>query len=209
MDMSDFLARARSALSMPTLYWLGRGGWLDGEAAQDQPGRAFKLAPALAELQRKRPTVHAKYMAGLAATGLDMATLPALACDCSGFVCWALGVARDGSPLPDGWINTDRMWADALGPQRLFAPLAAALPGALLVYPKPDPRDPEGEPGHVGIVTEVDASGRATRVLHCSPYNFALAPPAGLPRNAIAQTDTTLFDAQPTTRIVSWKAFVR
>ncbi len=148
---------------------------------------------------------------GLRESGLDLAAVPPVACDFSGFICWALGVARDRSALaiPGGWINTDSMHADALGPRRLFEPLERAVPGALLVYPKPDPRDPEGEPGHVAIVTDVDDAGRAVGLLHCAPCNLVLDPPDGLPRNAIAITDTQLFDGQPATRVVMWKGFAR
>jgi hypothetical protein len=61
----------------------------------------------------------------------------------------------------------------------------------------------------VAIVVEADAAGRATRMLHCAPENYLLAPPAGLPRNAIAETDTHVFETNPTSRLVMWKAFVQ
>ncbi len=208
MNANDLLQRARAARTQSTLYWLGWGGWTradeHGADPPAQPGRPIDIARALDELRHKRPGVHAAYLAGLAQAGLQMNELPGIACDCSGYVCWALGLARDGAPWRGGWINTDSLHADALGPQQLFRPLARAWPGALLVYPKPVGRGPEGPPGHVGIVTEVDAAGRATRVLHCAPENFALSPPAGLPRNAIAETGPELFDADPRTRAVAW-----
>jgi hypothetical protein len=207
MDLHAFLQRARTALSVPTLYWLGHGGWQTKEAQPPVPSRAIDLDKELEQMRRERPQVHRAYMAALAKSGLDRATLPRVACDCSGFVCWALGVPRDGSPLPGGWINTDAMDADAKGAQRLFVPAAKAVPGALLVHPKPPGAD-KG-PGHVAIVVAVDANGRPTRMLHCAPDNYLLEPPAGLPRNAIAETDTHHFDNIATTRVVMWKAFVQ
>ena len=93
------------------------------------------------------------------------------ACDCSGFVCWALGSGRQEA---DGaWINTDAIWEDAKGRQRNFQLLAQARPGALVVYPKAGSHE---NFGHVGIVIEAEAQGRATLVAHCSADNFGTAP---------------------------------
>jgi hypothetical protein len=126
-----------------------------------------------------------------------------VACDCSGYVCWALGIARNGWPGVTDWLNTAGMLRDANGAKRWFVLLDKAEIGALLVHPEPSR---EGGPGHVGIVTEVDAAGKATRMLHSSAVNYLLTPPAGLPRNAIAETDTTYFDGEKT-QILMWKAF--
>lgn len=202
MGLQAFVQRARSALAAPTLYWLSFGGSPSGPA---QPGTPIDLARELERARLARPEVYKAYMAALESSGLAIAALPKVACDCSGFVCWALGVARDGSPLPGGWINTDAMHADAAGAQRLFVPVDKAQPGDLLVYPKPPGQDMV--PGHVAIVVDADANGRATRMLHCAPDNYLLEPPAGLPRNAIAETDTGHFDAIAATRLVRWKAF--
>lgn len=150
--------------------------------------------------------MHADYVDGIARAGLQLQALPRLACDCSGYVCWALGVARNRAPLDGGWINTDAMVADARGQRRLFVPVARALPGALLVYPRPG--GASRAPGHVGIVVDADANGRATRVLHCAPDNYLLTPANGQARNAIAETDTAHFDAVASTQVVMWKAFV-
>jgi hypothetical protein len=207
MELQDFVQRARSALSMPTLYWLSYGGCRADEAQQPAPGRAIDLERELELMRTGRPAVFQAYMAGLGSLGLDRAALPRVACDCSGFVCWALGVPRDGAPLHGGWINTDAIVEDAKGGQRLFVPVEKAVPGALLVHPKPSGIG--NVPGHVAIVIEADANGRATRMLHCAPENYLLEPPAGLPRNAIAETDTSHFDAIATTQLVMWKAFER
>lgn len=205
MNLNTFLERARQARSTALIYWLGHGGWLSGEAASPGPGRDIDPETALAHLKTERPQVHAAYVAGLARAGLKVQDLPHLACDCSGLVCWALGVARDHAPLDGGWINTDAIAADARGQQRLFVPLAQAVPGALLVHPRPGGDNPA--PGHVGIVTAVDAAGRATRVLHCAPENYLIQPAEGQARNAIAETDTRHFDDVPSTRLVMWKAW--
>jgi hypothetical protein len=210
MTVENFLHRALSARQTSTLYWLGKGGW----TAQEQrsgptptgPGRRIDLAQELVRARRERPAVHAAYGAELDQLGMPMDALPTLACDCSGFVCWALGVPRDDAPLPGGWINTDAMFADALGKQTLFGPVQGpATPGCLLVYPKPSNARRAGQPGHVGIITAVDATGRVTQVLHCAPANFKIAPADGLPRNAIAETDTALFDEDPRTLVVAWR----
>lgn len=211
MNTATFLQRALSARTLPTLYWLGKGGWTRAEQAAGrlpaQPGRDIDLQRELSLLRSQRPRVHAAYLAALAESGLSMDTLPAVACDCSGFICWALGVARDSGPWNGGWISTDTLHADAQGAQRLVSPVERAAPGTMLVYPKPPAQGAEGPPGHVGIVTEVAADGRVARVLHCAPDNYLLPPDAGLPHNAIAETGPELFDADPRTRLVAWRAF--
>ncbi len=44
------------------------------------------------------------------------------------------------------------------------------------------------------------------RVLHCAPENYLLPPAAGTQRNAIAETGTEVFDADPRTLLVAWRA---
>ena len=149
-------------------------------------------------------------MAGLKlleAKGVSRSLLPQVACDCSGYVCWALGVHREGHP-GIGSLNTDAMVADAAGARRLLVPLAIdkAVPGALLVHPWPG--GASKAPGHVAIVTEVGANGRPTRMLHCAPGNILVDPPEGLTRSAIAETGTQMFDENRTTVLLMWKAFV-
>lgn len=212
MDTAAFLQRALSAVAMPTLYLLGKGGYRYDEAhvpaASAQPGRSVDVAHEFNLMRVQRPDVYADYEVVRVQLGLTLDELPAQACDCSGFVCWALGVPRDGSPLPEGWINTDSIYADAIRAQRLFKAVDQASPGVLVVYPKPEvPVGKKGPPGHIGIVTEVAADGSVTRVLHCAPDNFPLPPPAGQPRNAIAQTGPAHFTADPRSRYVAWRGF--
>lgn len=204
MDLTSFLTRARSALAVPSFYWLGSGGWTEGQPPTEWPSTPLDIDAALEEKRIKSPRVYQKYLEGERASGIHRSTLPPVACDCSGYVCWALGIARDSRPGPDKWFNTDGMIADALGARQRFVPAGAAVPGALLVHA----RLAGDIPGHVGIVTEVDAAGRAKRMLHCSAVNYLIQPPAGGARNAIAETDTRYFDDKQT-HFVMWKGFLQ
>lgn len=181
-DADKLIARARSMTGRRILYWAGAGGTDPGApdcTTQLAVGRAWPGLPA-DERARLLPIAQA---AGLDPTDPDL-VVPA--CDCSGFVCWALGIPRR---RPTGaWINTDSIWADASGPQRAFVHRPEASVGDLVVYPKPI----DARFGHIGIVTAVDGAGRALRVLHCSADNFALAP-AG---DAIRETAPAAFEEQ-------------
>ncbi|WP_443939644.1 CHAP domain-containing protein [Pedobacter sp. MW01-1-1] len=90
-------------------------------------------------------------------------------CDCSGFVCWVLGLSRQ-STIPfykhsfGGWINTDSMEADILSSTGIFDRLALPEPGCIVVY------GAQSRVGHVGLVSQVTA-GRMTKVIHCSSGN--------------------------------------
>jgi cell wall-associated NlpC family hydrolase len=127
---------------------------------------------------------------------------PGVTCDCSGFVCWALGLARKtDNPLyvrlNGGWVNTDAMVADAFTEVGMFYLLEQPQVGAVIVYPS---AKSGGGPrvGHCGIITEAPA-GFATKVIHCSSGNF---------RNfgdAIAETGLKAFDRQAST-IYAWYA---
>lgn len=207
--LDDTLARARSALDMPTLYWLGQGGWVAGQRPLPTPGRPFDPAAALAALKADNPAKHAAYTAGLRRLGMTAAQLPRSACDCSGFVAWCLGLPRHPMALDgqaDQWLYTDSIVADALGRRQAFTALAQARVGALLVFPSAGRARPVG---HVAWITAVDG-GRATRILHCAPQNFEAEPPPGRPRNAIAETDTAVFDGEAAadTRVVAFNAFL-
>jgi cell wall-associated NlpC family hydrolase len=92
-------------------------------------------------------------------------------CDCSGYVCWALGLSRVSKhPLylqfNGGWINTDGMCHDGERMAGFFELLAAPKPGALIIYP-----GSKKGVGHVGIVTAAEG-GAAKKVIHCSAGNF-------------------------------------
>jgi cell wall-associated NlpC family hydrolase len=201
--------RARSALGMPTSYWLGQGGW-QGAGRPDEPGTPFDPVRTLAALlEPGRPAAdrerHARYTAGLAQAGLAPASLPRVACDCSGFVYWALQLQRGGANPPVPELNTTAMWDDASDPakRRFLVPADGPSEGAMLVYPKSAPDDF----GHVGILVR-DAQG-GFEVIHCDAHNYLLPPAPGAARNSIAQTGTAKFDANPRTLVVRWKALVR
>lgn len=191
----DVLTRAHSACGQGTVYWLGEGGRSADAASPTSALPVGQLWPTL-------PPVQQQALEPLAlAAGLDVHD-PALvvrACDCSGFVCWALGFGRKSNPAPytdaAGWIYTDSIWADAMGAGVRFERRARAAPGALVVYPKAG----SGENyGHVGLVMEADADGRARLVAHCSAVNFKVAP-----FDAIKITSPELFEQQPRS-IYAW-----
>ena len=81
------------------MYWLGKGGWTraDEEAGQKPatPGRPLDVAHEFELMRAQRPGVHAAYVAWLEESGLALAEIPQRACDCSGFVCCALGGRMD------------------------------------------------------------------------------------------------------------------
>jgi hypothetical protein len=172
-DVDTILSRARHAVGRSTLYWLGEGGLHPDAPLPSSRLAVGQLWPTLSAAQRMELEPIAQ------AQGIDVhdPNLVLDACDCSGYVCWALGISRHPGaaafPGGGGWIFTDSIWADAMGPGLRFQRLAEARPGALVVYPK------EGSDenfGHVGIVIEADASGRATLVAHCSAVNLRDGP---------------------------------
>ncbi|SEN82610.1 CHAP domain-containing protein [Duganella sp. CF517] len=186
------LTRALSARGHAILYWIGQGGRDPGAALPSNPVRVAQAWASLdaADQQALAPLAQAM--------GIDVHD-PALvrdACDCSGFVCWALGFAR---VLPgaggDAWINTDSIWADAKGPQRRFEEIARARPGALVVYPK---QGSDERYGHVAVVVEADADGHATRIIHCSADNIKNEP-----HDSIKITSADKFTAQQNS-IYAW-----
>src|SRR6185369_3844953 len=63
-------------------------------------------------------------------------------CDCSGFVCWCLGLSRQNynPAYHSNWISTASIVADVNGAGGLFKRLKAPVPGALWVYPPPAPK---------------------------------------------------------------------
>ena len=142
-------------------------------------------------LARARSASGKKIKYKLGAGGIQPATAsPANVnqeCDCSGYVCWCLGMSRQTThPLyvkfNGGWINTDAMVKDAGTQTGFFHQLDGPQPGCLVVYPS---KLPTRKVGHVGIVTEV-AEGKAARVIHCSLRNFRTKGDAILETTAAA-----------------------
>lgn len=173
ITVEEVLSRALSMPGRGTLYWAGSGGHDPRAASPAEPlavGREWPGLPADRQAEL-RPLAEA---AGL---DLDDPALVVPACDCSGFVCWALGISRrirgGGIGGHDQWINTDTIWADATGGGAQFRRLDAPVRGGLVVYPQQG----SGERyGHVGLVTEVGADGRTAKVVHCSAAHFAAVP---------------------------------
>ncbi|MBE9585850.1 LysM peptidoglycan-binding domain-containing protein [Mucilaginibacter sp. JRF] len=89
-------------------------------------------------------------------------------CDCSGFVCWVLGLSRQTN-IPfykkyGGWIFTDSMVDDVNSSAGIFERITTPEPGCIVVYGA-------GKLiGHVGIVSEV-SNGVMKKVIHCSSGN--------------------------------------
>ena len=118
-------------------------------------------------------------------------------CDCSGYVCWALGLGRvTRHPLyvrfNGGWINTDSIVHDASRPTGYFERLELPLPGCVIVYPK---KGSSKAYGHIGIVTSV-AGASPSNVIHCSAGNYRTT------KSAIQETGSEDFKL-PTT-IYAW-----
>lgn len=92
-------------------------------------------------------------------------------CDCSGFVCFIIGIPRKNA---DGtWNNTDHLEKLA---KRQGIKWTEAQPGDVVVY------GAGAAVGHCGLVSEVDDAGPC-KVIHCN----AGTPPA------IDETDESLF----------------
>lgn len=181
-NVSTVLARATQMVGRHTVYWAGAGGFDPLAPTPAQPLAIGQKWPKLSaeEQAALRP------MAEAAGLDVDDPKLVAPACDCSGFVCWALGIDRN--PAPGRWINTDSIWEDATGRETQFLKLDRAKPGCLVVYPKEGSNETYG---HVALVTEVSAAGRAARIVHCSAKNFGTAP-----ADAIKATAAKVFEDQ-------------
>lgn len=77
-------------------------------------------------------------------------------CDCSGFICWALGLSRKPSPIGGGvWWSTDSIRADALGDQAVFRRVEPGSRPALVVYGDYR-RGGAVRQGHIGFVVDPD-----------------------------------------------------
>jgi hypothetical protein len=130
-------------------------------------------------------------------------------CDCSSFVCWSLGVDKQGdypylvppggTPDPGGeWYGTDNIYNDAVHINvGLFQKVDGPRPGCVVVYPTTWKNGKASPPGHVGIATAVDSQGAVRQVIHCSSCNFKSFG------DAVQETDDTVFRGRP---IYAWCA---
>ena len=153
----------------------------------------LKIAARARTLTRAREAVGKGIRYKLGKGGFDPTKPIKNACDCSGFVAWAIGIPRQLPPGTGAWLQTDSYWQggrtageglfDAVDERRVE-------PGDLVVYP-----DRNGKQGHIGIVSVVE-EGRATRVIHCSSGNDRQFG------DAIRETGPEVFRNNPRTRCV-------
>ena len=183
--MKKWMDRAGAAIGRPTLYWAGAGG---ESSQQAYPGSDFLLV-SVRDYGRKGPI--SAIAAGApryrgANLRYDSGAAVLEACDCSGFVCWALELKVR--------MNTSAIHADAIGPRATFRRIEAPRIGCLAVYPKP----PDGSErfGHVGFVSGLDHEGKPSRFVHCSGSNFAQH------QDAIQENATDAFRRQAATLFV-------
>jgi hypothetical protein len=171
-DPATALARARACVGYPAVYKLGKGGYTPAAAIPFQ--RFMRLLP------------FPKSMLG---------------CDCSGFIAWCLGVARDPKGRHDTawpmWFETTNIVSDAKGKQRRFVPVAFkdAVVGDLIVYP--DHKDAKGayREGHIAII----ADPLARTIIDCSS---SVSKAKGF---AVSERSGAFFWTNATTLIVRMK----
>ncbi len=123
-------------------------------------------------------------------------------CDCSGYVAWCLGfdryieepfyARRNGDDGVKGWFETSAAAADAVDKAGILTVIDAPVPGCIAVY-----GDSGGSEGHIGIVTEVNSKGKATKVIHCSSSAYKKHG------DAIAENDSTALLDNPR-RVYAW-----
>jgi CHAP domain len=194
------IARARSALVLPTLYFLGQGG-------QD-PGSPAPHGQDQIDLARGEGEQYDKARAMAHQLGIDPWTLgPMPACDCSGLVWWILGEARADR-------NTNWIHRDARGPQQRMRVVSTGRdlvgrPGDLLVHGS----NAQADYGHVALITEVQAApgqdGPATRMIHSAVDNHRLPPPPGARvHSGIAETGVELFRRFHSSAHPEWSSLV-
>jgi LysM repeat protein len=116
-------------------------------------------------------------------------------CDCSGFVCWILGLSRK-TTIPfyaryGGWIYTDSMVEDIKSTKGIFERIDTPEVGCIVVY------GAGAKIGHVGLVSEVK-QGKMTKVIHCSKGNDTKF------HDAIQETSPSVFERADTV----WGRFV-
>jgi peptidoglycan hydrolase-like protein with peptidoglycan-binding domain len=154
----------------------------------------LKKAGTARTIERAQRCLGRKTVYKLGAGGVDPTT-PSLtkACDCSGFVAWAIGIPRELPPGSGKWLSTDQYWSGGgnVG-HGLFnrVSVADALPGDLYVYP-----DSGGQQGHIGII-KVVRNGKPDKVIHCSSGGWKNYG------EAVRETDCTVFANHPNSRIM-------
>jgi hypothetical protein len=207
MEKNQYLLmRARSALKLPTLYFLGKGGGhpdLEYPNGRDYVNLAKNVSDPVIRSYREKAKAH----------GYDPDKIgPLPACDCSGFVWWILGEAR--SNRNTDWIHGDAQ-QQVVHPRRRFwvvssGPEFRGRPGDLLVYA----HHGSTAHGHVGLITEVmdnkkGGDSPAARVIHCSAGNMELPPLNGnVYPSSIAETGIEVFREHYNPAQPAWSTLV-
>jgi flagellum-specific peptidoglycan hydrolase FlgJ len=145
-------------------------------------------------LARARKALGRRTVYDLGAGGMDPTRGLDRLCDCSGFVAWAIGIPRQLPPKSGGWLDTDAYHAGggAVFPGLLSAVAAGkAQPGDIVVYPDYK-QNGKRRQGHMGIVSQVDAQGKPSRVIHCSVSNSNRG-------DAVQETPPTAWNAHAAT----------
>ncbi|MFZ4931546.1 LysM peptidoglycan-binding domain-containing protein [Chryseobacterium sp. Mn2064] len=157
---------------------------------EDIPVNKFKFSEKLTAddiIKKAKSVIGKKIIYKLGAGGMDEKYhLPTKdgKCDCSGFVCWVLGLSRKTKiPFyqPGGWIYTDSMVDDINRNTGIFDRLTVPEVGCIVVY------GAGKEIGHVGLVSEVE-NGRMKKVIHCSSGNYSSF------NDAIQETSPKVFE---------------
>lgn len=129
-------------------------------------------------------------------------------CDCSAFVCWALGVDKcgdypylrsHGEPrVGEGeWYGTDNIVNDAVHLNvGIFDKTNEPAVGGIVVYPTRWKNGKASPSGHCGIITELKANGTIAKVIHCSNGNDKAK------KDAVQETSSAVFDLKPRTIFV-------
>lgn len=134
------------------------------------------------------------YKLGAGGNAGDIPKELAARCDCSGFVCWAIGVPRECPPGSDHWLFTDNIWeggGDVGDDLFIRVSSSSAVPGDFYVYPAPS----SNHHGHIGIITET-LHGAPSKMIHCSLSNYDNTG------DAVRTTSPAVIANNPNARIV-------
>lgn len=187
-----WLARAQSALSHRTVYWLGVGG--ENPQAQS-PGLPCHLVVDIREVWKtsslgqiaRQAISFDKFMRDKPYE--DSTAIELGACDCTGFLAWVLGVPAGGKSR----ITTEVICDDAKGDHKIFVETQTPQVLDFWVFPRDKVTE---KPGHIALITEVQ-DGKVTRFIDCSALGFLRRG------DAIQEWFTTEFEEHATSRFVS------
>ncbi len=214
LKTNDSLSSLAKKFSIPSELILAYNDFIESSASlpggqsifipniEDIPNHVFSFSTVnnTSIIQRARSAINRGIRYDLGGGGINPALqLPTNdnKCDCSGFVCWVLGLSRKTN-IPfyqkfGGWIYTDSMTADINSPAGIFEKINVPEEGCIVVYPSPQ----KGKVGHTGIVSQV-VNGKMTKVIHCSSGND------GKYGDAIQETSPAVFNRPD----IVWGRFV-